>query len=65
MDWFKWDWEEDRESTQVNHMVMLGNDGEVSVAYHWPEGQYDRLPSLWCSTGRSKRARPDNHDRHL
>jgi hypothetical protein len=45
MDWFKCDWEEDRESTQINQMVMLGSDGEV-VAYHWLEGQYDRLPSL-------------------
>jgi hypothetical protein len=37
MDWFKCDWEEDRESTQINQMVMLGSDGEV-VAYHWLEG---------------------------
>ena len=53
MDWFKCDWEEDRESTQINQMVMLGSDGEV-VAYHWLEGQYDRLPSLMADLVRRR-----------
>jgi hypothetical protein len=31
MDWFKCDWEEDREGTQINQVVMVGSNGEVSV----------------------------------
>jgi hypothetical protein len=31
MDWFKCDWEEDREGTQINQVVMVGSNGELSV----------------------------------
>jgi hypothetical protein len=31
MDWFKCDWEEDRKGTQINQVVMVGSNGELSV----------------------------------
>jgi hypothetical protein len=45
MDWFKCDWEENRERTRINQMVMLGSNGEV-VAYRGLEGRYDRVRQL-------------------